>query len=309
VEAERLDATAYLAPRGFAEHLLAELKGVEARYERLIVARGGPQGAFWAQNVWKEPCLLRFGSIGEAAKHLRGIQRNWALYSYRLHRRSLLLKEALPFVSEKPRPFPYDPPPAPMGACCLIDEHTMLYSPACSSPFPGGAIECVEDKEGPPSRAYLKLYEALSLLGRRPGPGARCLDAGSSPGGWTWVLAGLGARVLAVARAPLEPRVAAMPGVEWRKGNAFSVLPGKDGPFDWIFSDVICYPRALYEWVQAWLDSGSGAAFVCTIKMQGAPDMETTRAFAAIPGSRVAHLHHNKHELTWMLARGDEGLR
>jgi 23S rRNA (cytidine2498-2'-O)-methyltransferase len=24
------------------------------------------------------------------------------------------------------------------------------------------------------------------------------------------------------------------------------------------------------------------------------------RAFAAIPGSRLLHLHHNKHELTWV---------
>ena len=29
-------------------------------------------------------------------------------------------------------------------------------------------------------------------------------------------------------------------------------------------------------------------------------DHETARAFAAIPGSRVLHLFHNKHELTWI---------
>ena len=40
--------------------------------------------------------------------------------------------------------------------------------------------------------------------------------------------------------------------------------------------------------------------FVCTIKFQGATDFETMRAFAAIPGSRLLHLHHNKHELTWV---------
>jgi 23S rRNA (cytidine2498-2'-O)-methyltransferase len=34
--------------------------------------------------------------------------------------------------------------------------------------------------------------------------------------------------------------------------------------------------------------------------MQGEPDFETTRLFAAIPGSTVVHLHHNKHELCWM---------
>ena len=75
-----------------------------------------------------------------------------------------------------------------------------------------------------------------------------------------------------------------------------------------IFSDVICYPRPLMT-VRAWLDSGSRANFVCTVKMQGEPDMDTTRALASIPGSRVTHLYHNKHELTWMLAGGHDGLR
>ncbi len=28
--------------------------------------------------------------------------------------------------------------------------------------------------------------------------------------------------------------------------------------------------------------------------------MRPTRRFAAIPGSRLLHLHHNKHELTWI---------
>ena len=27
---------------------------------------------------------------------------------------------------------------------------------------------------------------------------------------------------------------------------------------------------------------------------------EAMRCFAAIPGSRLLHLHHNKHELTWV---------
>ena len=41
--------------------------------------------------------------------------------------------------------------------------------------------------------------------------------------------------------------------------------------------------------------------FVCTIKFQGETDHETARAFAAIPGASVLHLHQNKHELTLLL--------
>jgi 23S rRNA (cytidine2498-2'-O)-methyltransferase len=52
--------------------------------------------------------------------------------------------------------------------------------------------------------------------------------------------------------------------------------------------------------VRRWLDSGLARRFVCTIKFQGATDHATARDFAAIPGSRLMHLHHNKHELTWV---------
>jgi 23S rRNA (cytidine2498-2'-O)-methyltransferase len=92
----------------------------------------------------------------------------------------------------------------------------------------------------------------------------------------------------------------AMPGVRFQKHDAFTLSPGEIGPLDWLFSDVICYPRRLYEWIEKWLNSGFRGNFVCTIKMQGEWDAETTRLFAAIPGGVVVHLYHNKHELTWI---------
>ncbi|MDR1306799.1 MAG: hypothetical protein LBK74_04415, partial [Treponema sp.] len=72
------------------------------------------------------------------------------------------------------------------------------------------------------------------------------------------------------------------------------------GPVDWVFCDVACYPPRLYEWVEKLLGSGLCGNFVCTLKMQGKPDMDTVRRFAGIPGSQVLHLCHNKHELTWI---------
>jgi 23S rRNA (cytidine2498-2'-O)-methyltransferase len=143
-------------------------------------------------------------------------------------------------------------------------------------------------------------------MGRCPGPGDRCLDAGASPGGWTWALARLGAEVIAVDRAPLEERIGTMPGVRYIRHDAFTLKPRDIGPVDWLFSDVICYPPRLYGWIETWLASGLCRNFICTIKLQGTPedrepDFETPRRFAAIPGSQVVHLYHNKHELTWML--------
>jgi 23S rRNA (cytidine2498-2'-O)-methyltransferase len=95
-----------------------------------------------------------------------------------------------------------------------------------------------------------------------------------------------------------------MPTVEARLGNAFAATPERIGPIDWLFSDVICYPDKLYDYVRLWLDSGLCQKFVCTLKFQGAEHYSAIARFAALPGSRLVHLFHNRHELTWL--RGPE---
>jgi 23S rRNA (cytidine2498-2'-O)-methyltransferase len=191
-------------------------------------------------------------------------------------------------------------PTAPLGSWTLIDAATILAAPHCSSPFPNGEVQFVEDRAAPPSRAYLKLGELFTLLGQRPAPGELCVDLGASPGGWTWVLQQLGARVISVDKAPLDDRVARLPAVEYRRASAFALDPQTLGSVDWLFSDVVCYPKRLLALVEKWLAAGSVRRFVCTLKFQGATDFEAMRRFAAIPGSRLLHLHHNKHELTWL---------
>lgn len=295
-----LIATGYLAAEGYEAELALELGGVAESHGRLLLAPGPPREPAWAENVWFDPVWIEITSIADAAAKLRAIQRNWALYSHRLHRRARLIAEKLPHVSAKPLRFPAPAPSAPLGSWTLLDEHTLIAAARSSSPFPNGAASFVEDKTGPPSRAYLKLWEALTLLGRHPEPGETALDLGASPGGWTWALAKLGARVIAIDKAPLEARIAEMPGVELRRESAFAIDPATIGPVDWLLSDVVCYPPRLLRLVRAWLDSGLARRFVCTIKFQGETDMATAREFAAIPGSRLIHLHHNKHELTWI---------
>ena len=296
-----IDATCYHAAPGFLDHLLGELPAPFRMDGDLATVSGQPRPAYWTRNVWLKPFTAEFGSISEAARLLKAMQRNWAPLP-RLHaRRTALIAEALPPLPSKPKPFPFQPPKAPMGAFTLLDEHTLLASAECSSPWPNGELAFAEDREGPPSRAYRKLWEALTAAGSMPGPGQRCVDAGASPGGWTWVVAGLGAQVTAIDRADLEPRIAAMPGVTVMKHNAFTLKPADLGPVDWLLSDVICYPPALFDWVSQWLDSGLARNYVCTIKMQGKDwDRATVARFAAVPGSRVMHLWHNRHELTWI---------
>jgi 23S rRNA (cytidine2498-2'-O)-methyltransferase len=297
--------TAYLAAEGFDAQLTEELKraGVQVtgRHERLLLADGPAIPSAWAANIWHDCIEWPVESIGSAAKALRGLQRNWAMYAPLHHRRAALIQDRLPHVSAKPVVFPAAAPTAPLGSWTLLAPDRMLAAAACSAPFPNGEVTFVEDKTGPPSRAYLKLWEALVRARRWPGPGERCVDLGACPGGWTYVLAKLGTSVVAIDKAPLDPKVAAMPGVEWRGESAFALDPASVGPVDWLFSDIICYPARLLRLVEQWRGSGLVRNFVCTLKFQGETDHESAEAFAALPGARVLHLHHNKHELTFML--------
>jgi 23S rRNA (cytidine2498-2'-O)-methyltransferase len=292
--------TAYLAAEGFLDELVAELGEVSAVHGRLVLAPGLARDAAWAENVWHAPQRLAVASIGDAARQLRAIQRNWALYAHGLHRRAALIEEKLPTVSAKPLRFGDPAPTAPLGSWTLLDAATVLAAPCCASAFPNGVVRFVEDRAAPPSRAYLKLWEALTVIGERPGPDDLCLDLGASPGGWSWVLHGTGARVVSVDKAPLDPRIAALPRLEYRQLSAFALDPATLGPVDWLFSDVVCYPARLYRLVETWLAAGTCRRFLCTIKFQGTTDHETARRFAAIPNSRLMHLSHNKHELTWV---------
>jgi 23S rRNA (cytidine2498-2'-O)-methyltransferase len=301
----------YQAAPGFEDHLEKEL-GLNPSVEPAFPFGGSLRYAeaagpvFWRRNVWLRPFLLEFDSISEAARSLRAVQRNWAPVFHTQFRRGALIAAKLPPIPDKLRPFPWLLPDIPMGAWTLLDAHTLAASALCTSPFPGGVIRFAEDKEGPPSRAYLKLWESLVRSRRWPRPGERCLDAGASPGGWTWVLARLGAQVTACDRAPLDSRISDMtgpggrPAVRYIKHDAFTLDPADLGPLDWVFCDVACYPPRLYDWVCGLLAAGLCRNFVCTLKMQGPPDNETARLFAEIPGAAVLHLCHNKHELTWI---------
>ena len=297
--------TAYLAAESFDEQLEEELRRagaiVRLRHGRLLVCDGPAVAAAWAANVWHDCIELPVASIGRAAQALRDIQRNWAMYAPLHHRRASLIEERLPHVSAKPIVFPAAPSSAPLGSWTLLAPDCLLAAARCSSPFPNGEVAFVEDRSGPPNRAYLKLWEALVRLGRWPQPGERCLDLGASPGGWTWALARLGAEVLAVDKAPLDRKVATMPGVTWRGESAFALEPASVGRVDWLCSDIVCYPARLLRLIEKWRDTGLVGTFVCTVKFQGATDHDAAAAFAALPGAKLVHLHHNKHELTFML--------
>ena len=263
---------------------------------------------YWARTVMLEPFFLKFDSIGEAAGELKKLQRNWAPYQYTCFRRAQLIQEKLPYINLKERQFPVKIPDSPMGLYTLIDEHNLIASAKTNSTLPAGTLHFIEDHENPPSRAYLKIQESLTMANLLngtdlPGAGQRCFEAGACPGGWTWVLVGLGAEVYAVDRAPLADSLMKNPLVTFQAHDAFTLKPEELGKIDWVFSDVICYPERLLEWINKWLTFKPELNMICTIKMQGEINWPLIQQFADIPGSKIVHLNYNKHELTWIHTR------
>ena len=307
---------AFLPYPEMAELLISELKTrfnitqkPTANYGDLIyfedLADLGGAFPYWARTTMLEPVFFKFNTIGEAATHLKEIQRNWAPYQYTCFRRAQLIQEKLPYINLKDRKFPVTIPQSPIGLYTLIDEHNMIYSAKTTSWLPAGTLHFVEDHENPPSRAYLKIQESLTMANllngtELPHAGQRCFEAGACPGGWTWVLAGLGAEVFAVDRAELAPELMKNPLITFQAHDAFTLKPEEIGPIDWLFSDVICYPERLLQWIQMWLEYNPELNMICTIKMQGEINWPLIQQFADIPGSKVLHLNYNKHELTWI---------
>ncbi len=269
---------------------------------------------YWTRTCMLNPVLIHFDSIGEAASALKKIQRNWAPYQFQLFRRASLIQEKLPYINLKTRNFPCRIPNTPMGLYTLLDEKTMIASACTNSPLPAGKIEFVEDHENPPSRAYLKIQESLTLFStffdeELPHEGSKCFEAGACPGGWTWVLRQLGAEVFAVDRAELAPSLMKDPKVKFLAHDAFTLKPEEvcvqleTEKLDFVFSDVICYPERLLEWIKMWIESKRTKNIICTIKMQGAVNWELIGKFAEFSNSKIVHLNYNKHELTILIHR------
>ncbi len=286
-----------------AEELARRGVAVQRWHGLLALSPDPPGPAAWALNVWTAPRELPVPSIGMAADALRAIQRNWGYLPFHHDSRAALITARLPPLKPKTLRFPCAAPTSHLGAWTMLGYDRMLASPTQTSPFVNGEMAFAEDRSGPPSRAYLKLWEACTQWRAWPAHGQSCLDLGAAPGGWTWALAQLGARVTALDKAPLDPAIAALPGVTARQESAFALDPAREAPVDWLFSDVIAYPSRLLTLVRAWIEAGTVGRIVCTLKFQAATDHATAEAFAAIPGGRVLHLFHNKHELTFLWAR------
>lgn len=296
--------TGYLAPPDFELDLKKELTllgiTILESHGRLFLCEGASQDVVFAQDTWHDVERVSYTSISNAADLLRERAKRWSHFSINNHRRAELILDKVPSVKVKRYNFLDTIPQTPIGVFALISETEMLVSARTNCSLPFGEISFNEDKINPPSRAYLKLWELFTLYNIKPEKGMRAIDVGSCPGGWTWVLQSVGCEVVSVDKAPLDPKIAALPNIEFKQESAFGLRPSHVGKLDWFFSDIICYPDKLLELVTRWKDSGLVDNFACTIKFQAPTDFETMFKFKEIPGSKIVHLSCNKHEVTWI---------
>lgn len=298
--------TAYIVKKGYIDTIQNYFTSETVVHDHLLISNEDYIPVPWVKNVIHNPKVFSFDSIKSAANHLKAIQKNWGYYSLHSQRRGALIADQLRGFPKKPVNFFERNNLEKMGFFTLLDHNTLLYSPDTRSPFPCGQTHFQEFPEGPPSRAYLKLMEALYTLYDRPGPDDICIEIGAAPGGWTWVLEKLCSEVHSYDRSELGYK--AQENVFHKTTNAFTLEPQtllnevnhktSDTRF-WLFSDIICYPDALNELIEKWLRANFIDCIVATIKFQGEFSLDQLSKFQTIPGAKIYHLFHNKHEVTF----------
>lgn len=158
-----------------------------------------------------------------------------------------------------------------------------------------------------PSRASMKLDEALVELGHEPGRGDLCVDLGAAPGGWVQRLVERGAKVLAVDPANLRPELSSHRQVRHFKESAFSFEP--EEPVDWLFCDMAWRPLEVAQLLAKWSRRRWATHLVANIKL---PMQDKNPILLRIRHTleeggwrnlRMRQLYHDRDEVTVMARR------
>lgn len=170
-----------------------------------------------------------------------------------------------------------------------------------ASTWPGGRAR-MKLPAGAPSRATAKLLEALTWIGIGPGPGELCVDLGAAPGGWTFVLLGRKARVIAVDRAAMAPAIAKDRRLTHVRGNAFDFRP--DEPVDWLFCDMVHKPTEVAKLLARWGREGLARLVVSNLKLPMKKRVPAVAEACRIVQAggwkdlRTRQLYHDRDEIT-----------
>lgn len=189
---------------------------------------------------------------------------------------------------------------AEAGYVSVCDAATRRILRRCVSRFIAGDIEPAVDKLAP-SRAFAKLVEAETRLGRPIRAGETCVDLGASPGSWTYTAIQRGARVTAIDRSPLRDDLMRHPRLEFLQTDAFRYAPPE--PIDWLLSDIIAFPDRIRDLLADWLGARRCRFFCVTVKFRGRDDdaeLESVKRVLEASGYEycLRRLNANKNEAT-----------
>ena len=189
-------------------------------------------------------------------------------------------------------------------ACLLPDGRCavgVMWAREALSLAPGGRLR-VHVPQHAPSRAAMKIVEALTWLDRSPEPGDVCVDLGAAPGGWTWALLERRARVIAVDPANLDATLLSKKGLTHARGDAFRFEP--EEPVDWLFCDMAFRPLEVAALLAKWARRQWARMLVANIKLpmkKKAEHLLRVREILEDGGwtsVRVRQLYHDRDEVT-----------
>lgn len=176
-------------------------------------------------------------------------------------------------------------------------------TPASEVPslYPGGRAR-MRAPAAAPSRAAMKLEEALDWIGHGPAPGERCVDLGAAPGGWTLVLLERGAHVTAVDPADMAEALTGKRRLMHVRGSAFDFEPTE--AIDWLFCDMVWRPLEVASLLARWGRRRWARFLVANIKLPMRGKSEFLGRVRALlraggwEGLRMRHLYHDREEVT-----------
>jgi 23S rRNA (cytidine2498-2'-O)-methyltransferase len=193
------------------------------------------------------------------------------------------------------------------GAVMVMDK--------LSDPRPGGIHRMAFDRDAP-SRSYLKVEEALDLMGERPRPGETVIDLGASPGGWSYAFVKRGCRVTAVDNGPLRIKDPGRYGgtlVHLREDGVVYEPDQSRAPVDWLISDMLIPAGTNLGMLRKWFVNRWMKRFIVNIKLPQVhpyPVIVPVEDFlGTVRGVRfqIRQLYHDRREVTlfgWMDGKG-----
>jgi 23S rRNA (cytidine2498-2'-O)-methyltransferase len=258
------------------------------------------QNLIWAQDIWMNCQSFTVSSMNQAIDLIKKYKYIGCYYPLVKNNFGASVSKKIRNLNLKRITYQYQHPFNFKFTAWTMIDNKLIISEQTQKRFPFGWHEFNEDKMTPPNRAYLKLWELLTVYNIPLTKNDVAIEVGSSPGGWTWVLSSLINKIYSIDRAPLSEKISKIKNIQHFETDAFKLGPENYPDATWFFSDLICTPDKIYETILFWMRHSPIQNYICTIKFKGDYQADDLKKFLDIEHSQIIHLYHNKNEVTWI---------